>query len=129
MSVAETARPRIELVIVRDPDGPTEVYVYLNGTEVTDTDIVEYVVDAAAGHTSAEFHQARDAALATASPAAAAQLATVYADPPGRDDIIGGWPFDPVCDECEYEITDGSDPSTPGPDHKDTCSLHPGNID
>lgn len=128
MNNTETPQPRIELVIVRDPDGPTEVYVYMGGKEVPDTDITEYVVDAAAGHTAAEFQQARATAIAQASPAAAAQLAAVYAAPPGADDIIGGWPFDPICDECEYEITDGSDPDTPGPDHKDTCSLHPGNI-
>lgn len=128
MSTTDIVPAHIELVLVRDPDGPTETYLYINGVEVQDTDVTEYVIDAGAGWTAADWAQARDEALAKASPAAAAQLAAAYNNPPGVDDISGGWPFDPVCDECEYEITDGSDPATPSPDHKDTCSLHPGNI-
>ena len=84
--------PKLELIIVREPDGPTDIYPYLDGVALSPADVVEYVIDAAAGHTTEDWIQMRDDAVAAASPAVAVQLAAEFTNPPGADEIDGGWP-------------------------------------
>jgi hypothetical protein len=74
----------IELVIVRDPDGPVDVHVFIDGVEHAAT---EFTVDAGAGWTWDEWKDARDWTLATASSAARATLLGAYAHPPGGEHI------------------------------------------
>ncbi len=94
---AETVarEPRLELVVIRDPDGGTDVTVFADGVVIDDYD--EYVIDAARGHTFGDWTESRAEAIASASPAAAAMLAASYDDPPGYQYIDGapdGWPFE-----------------------------------
>lgn len=87
--------PRLEVVIVRDPDGGTDATTFVDGVQVDDYD--EYIVDAGRGHTYSDWIESRDCAMAAASPAAAALLAQCYDNPPGSqyiDDAPQGWPFD-----------------------------------
>ncbi len=70
----------IELVVVRDPDGPVAITVFVDGVEHSATD---YTVDAGAGWTWEEWVESRDHNLANASPAAQALLASAYNRPPG----------------------------------------------
>lgn len=88
--------PELEVIVVRDPDGPSEIEVFLDGVPVRPT---EYVIDAGAGWHWDDWTEARDANLATASPAARTALLSRYDNPPGgqyvedRDDAP--W-LDPV---------------------------------
>lgn len=84
--------PPIEIIIVRDPDGGTYVHPFVDGVELPPDDFTEYVIDAGAGHTTAEWAGHRDEAIAAASPSVADRLRIEYNDPPGAGDIIGGWP-------------------------------------
>lgn len=65
--------PRLELVVVRDPDGGTDVTVLVDGVQLDDYD--EYVIDAGRGYTFSDWTESREEAIASASPAAAALLA------------------------------------------------------
>ena len=87
--------PRLELVVVRDPDGGTDVTVLVDGVQIDDYD--EYVIDAGRGYTFSDWTESREEAIASASPAAAALLASSYDYPPGYayiDDAPEGWPFE-----------------------------------
>ncbi|WP_306362585.1 hypothetical protein [Nocardia sp. CC227C] len=72
--------PQVEAVVVRDPDGPTEVSIFIDGSAVEAT---QFTVDAGAGWTRAEWTRAREDNLTLASPAARATLARAYANVPG----------------------------------------------
>ncbi|MCU1641080.1 MAG: hypothetical protein JWN03_1355 [Nocardia sp.] len=76
--------PNVEAVIVRNPDGPTKVRVFINGIE---TPITDFTVDAGAGWTWDDWASARDVNLAAASPTARERLLAAYADPPGGEFI------------------------------------------
>jgi hypothetical protein len=90
-------RARIEVVIVRDPDGDTDATMFLDGAELGYDDYEEHVIDAGRGHTYHDWVESRDAAIASASPAAAELLGQAYDYPPGHtyiDDAPDGWPFE-----------------------------------
>lgn len=74
----------IEVIVVRDPDGPTEIQVFVDGFPRT---VTEYHVDPGAGWTWTDWTRARDDNLANASHAARAALRKVYANPPGGEYI------------------------------------------
>ena len=60
-------------------------------------DYDEYVIDAGRGYTFSDWTESREEAIASASPAAAALLASSYDYPPGYayiDDAPEGWPFE-----------------------------------
>ncbi|WP_327144698.1 hypothetical protein [Nocardia sp. NBC_01327] len=78
--------PNVEAVIVRDPDGPSVIRVFIDGAEAP---ITEFTVDARAGWTWNDWVAARDVNLAAASPAARERLFAAYADPPGGEFITG----------------------------------------
>lgn len=89
--------PRIELVIVRDPDGGTAATMFLDGAELSDGDISKYLIDAGSGHMYSDWIESRDDAVEGASPAAAALLSASYDYPPGHQYIEGapeGWPVE-----------------------------------
>lgn len=90
------ARPQLELVIVRDPDGDTDCTLFMDGRElVFGAEYDEYQIDAGRGYTYSDWIDARDRAVAAASPAAAARIAAAYDDPPGDqyiDDAPEDWP-------------------------------------
>ncbi len=84
-----TARPVsevIELVIRHDPDGPLDIKVFIDGVPHTAT---EFIVDAGAGWTWAEWKEKRDADLTTASDAARSILLDWYNEPPGGEYVDG----------------------------------------
>lgn len=90
-----TQRARLEMVVVRDPDGDTQVTTFLDGARFSD--IEEYVVDAGRGYTYSDWIESRDDAVEAASPAAAELLRACYDHPPGSSYIGGapdGWPHD-----------------------------------
>ena len=90
-------QPRIELVIVRDPDGGTDATMFLDGAELADTDVSEYVIDAGRGHVYRDWIESRDCVVESASPAAAELLRASYDYPPGHQYIDGapdGWPLE-----------------------------------
>lgn len=74
------AAPELEVIVVRDPDGPSVIEAFLDGVPVRPT---EYVIDAGAGWHWNDWTEARDANLATASPATRAALLSHYDNPPG----------------------------------------------
>ncbi|MFJ4650452.1 hypothetical protein ACIP5Y_04155 [Nocardia sp. NPDC088792] len=76
----------IEAVVVRDPDGATEVRVFVDGIETATTQLT---VDAGAGWTWEEWTRTRDNNLAAATPAARQLLLEAYANPPGSVHIRG----------------------------------------
>lgn len=87
--------PRVELVVVRDPDGGTTATMFLDGAELAASDVEEHVIDAGWGHTYDDWIESRDDAVEAASPAAAALLRESYDYPPGHQYIEGapdGWP-------------------------------------
>ncbi|MEV6323471.1 hypothetical protein AB0M45_20080 [Nocardia sp. NPDC051787] len=92
-------QPDIEVLFVRDPDGPDQFHVFVNGTTKT---ITLFTIDAGAGWCWKDWKDSRDAALSTASAQARRTMLTVYADPPGGSYIQGrdeaewleGVPFD-----------------------------------
>lgn len=74
---------KVESIVVRDPDGPTDVYVFVDGKPV---ESVEYVIDAGAGHYWEDWRETRDANLASASVGAVREtLEDMYVDPPGGE--------------------------------------------
>ncbi|MDV6247025.1 hypothetical protein [Rhodococcus opacus] len=70
----------VEAVIVRDPDGPTSVWVFVGGEPV---EAVESCIDAGAGWDWDDWTEHRDEMLAGASPAARELLLTLLDGPPG----------------------------------------------
>lgn len=85
-SFERPASKHIELVILRDPDGPLEVQVFIDGIPYTAT---EYVIDAGAGWTWDEWKESRDTSLTATSGATRAILLDWYSDPPGGEYIDG----------------------------------------
>ena len=84
---------KIETIVVRDPDGPTDVYVFVDGVPVKSA---EYVIDAGAGWDWEDWRARRDANLAAASSdTVRTALTAVYSDPPGgqyvEDREDAGW--------------------------------------
>lgn len=57
----------VEAVVVRDPDGPTSVWVFVGGEPV---EVAESCIDAGAGWDWEDWTEHRDEMLAGASPAA-----------------------------------------------------------
>ncbi|ABH00649.1 hypothetical protein RHA1_ro11002 (plasmid) [Rhodococcus jostii RHA1] len=70
----------VEVVIVRDPDGPTSVWVFVGGEAV---EVAESCIDAGAGWDWEDWTEHRDEMLAGASPAARELLLTLFDGPPG----------------------------------------------
>lgn len=76
----------LELVVVRDPDGPNEIAVFSRGTPVAPEDYVEYNIDAGAGWAFDDWAENRDHCLTAASSAdVRTHLLEQFNDPPGGD--------------------------------------------
>ncbi|MFI9507237.1 hypothetical protein [Nocardia sp. NPDC052566] len=71
--------PRVEVIAIRDSDGPTDITVYINGQQAP-TD--EYVIDAGTGWNWDEWLEQRDANIAIASPGCLPHLIDAYDNPP-----------------------------------------------
>lgn len=76
----------LEVIVVRDPDGPAHIETFLGGEPI---DATEFVIDAGAGWEWEDWVEARDANLAAVSPGARAALLGHYDDPPGGNYIEG----------------------------------------
>jgi hypothetical protein len=90
------------LVIVRDPDGGGAATMFLDGAELADGDVSEYVIDAGRGHIYSDWIESRDGVVESASPAAAELLRASYDNPPGHQYIEGapeGWPVEDGCED------------------------------
>jgi len=74
--------PELEIIVVRDPDGPAHIEAFLGGEPI---DATEFVIDAGAGWHWEDWKEARDKNLAAASEKARAALRGHYNDPPGGD--------------------------------------------
>jgi hypothetical protein len=90
-----TATPRLEIIIVRDPDGGTYVHPYVDGAELEHTQFVEYVIDAGAGHNFEDWIQKHDRSTtrrspkpAPRSPSASASNTTTH-PVPGKSWVAG----------------------------------------
>ncbi|MBF6202860.1 hypothetical protein IU483_01865 [Streptomyces gardneri] len=70
----------MEAVIIRNPDGPIDVHVFIDGLEVP---ITEFVIDAGAGWDWTDWKRCRDRNLSAASSSARLAMLAAYADPPG----------------------------------------------
>jgi hypothetical protein len=93
--IGRTSRRRqqvIEVVVARDPDGPTVFSVVIDGVRCP---AIEFIVDAGAGWTWPDWTEARDTNLGAASPAARAILLEHYRRPLGGEHVTGrgdeGW--------------------------------------
>jgi hypothetical protein len=73
-------QPGIEVVVVRDPDGPIDVHVFVDGVEKV---VREFRIDAGAGWSWDDWKDSRNENLSAASASARRVMLTVYADPPG----------------------------------------------
>ncbi|MCC3329690.1 hypothetical protein [Nocardia abscessus] len=71
---------QVEAVVLRHPDGPIDVRIFIDGVE---TAITEFTLDAGAGWCWADWKHSRDRNLSAASPAARQAMLAAYADPPG----------------------------------------------
>ncbi|MEU8899474.1 hypothetical protein [Nocardia sp. NPDC048505] len=70
----------VEVVVVRDPDGPNVAVVLVDGIRCP---AVQFDIDAGAGWTWSDWKDARDVNLNAASPAARDALLDLYRLPPG----------------------------------------------
>ncbi|WP_216900437.1 hypothetical protein [Nocardia alni] len=70
----------IELIVVRDPDGPVQITVFVDGVEHP---AVEHVIDAGVGWEWKTWKESRNKTLDYASPAARSVLKSAYTCPPG----------------------------------------------
>jgi len=77
--------PRIEVAVVRDPDGGTDIQVFINGAGVS---FEEFTVDAGAGFDQESWDAHVEWINSNASEAVCEYLAPILADPPGREYII-----------------------------------------
>ncbi|MGQ4614611.1 hypothetical protein [Nocardia sp. R7R-8] len=71
---------KVEVIIIRDPDGPVDAHVFIDGRA---TSVTEFMIDAGAGWCWADWRHCRDQNITAASPSARQVLLAVYADPPG----------------------------------------------
>lgn len=69
-----------EVIVVRDPDGGTDVTVLIAGEQL---DAEEYLIDAGAGWVWEDWAQHRDDCLGSSSPKAREVLLEAFTDPPG----------------------------------------------
>ncbi len=77
-----TVMARVEVLVIRDPDGPAVVRVFIDGRE--HADVTEYSVDAGAGWDRTDWDTHRDELLAAATPGPVTDaLIAAFADPPG----------------------------------------------
>lgn len=74
----------IEVIIVRDPDGPTDVQVWQDGVRIYPE---EFHVDAGAGWTWNGWTDMRDDHLSRVSDAVRPALEEALTDPPGSEYI------------------------------------------
>ncbi|WP_280426781.1 hypothetical protein [Nocardia carnea] len=73
--------PRIEVIVVRDPDGDTDIDVFVAGVKAN---AEEFHIDTGRSPwTRSNWEQHRDRSLAIASPACAEKLGPLFDDPPG----------------------------------------------
>lgn len=107
---------RIEVVTVRDPDGPLDVRVFVDGVEHS---FSEYTVDAGAGWSWDDWKVARDSNLSAASDTARASLLDAYTDPrvAGMFSVDNPWAGSTV--RSKYSNTHAPRPS-PG----NSCASH-----
>ncbi len=79
----------VEVLTVRDPDGPTAVHHTVLGTVPPHWAVSEFSVDAGAGHEWEDWAAHRDECLTSASEALRPALLDALADPPGGKYIEG----------------------------------------
>jgi hypothetical protein len=82
--------PRIEIVTLRDPDASTEVWLFIDGEQVS---FEENHIDAGAGYEWSDWVASRASDIASASDKVAALLYGMAVDPPG-DEYIDDMPDD-----------------------------------
>lgn len=120
---------RIELILIRDPDGGTDTELFLDGQRETDYDT--YDIDAGRGYVWEDWTEHRDRCLAVASSGAVrSALADAFTDPPGSDYLDGRdnepWlpgPLPGHTDTDQAGDTPGLDSHNTGTDDADDASL------
>lgn len=93
-----TTPPRIEIFGERDPDGDTDIDLYING-QLTRAE--QYILDAGAGYDWSDWVDSRASEIACASPALAARLYERSLDPCGGQ-YVEDKPDTP--EECAREL-------------------------
>lgn len=79
--------PLVEVLAVRDPDGPVEVTAAVLGCLIPD--VTEHHVDAGAGWTLQAWRERAAACAEGASPAMRPYVEGAFADPPGAGYVVG----------------------------------------
>ncbi|BDT98376.1 hypothetical protein IFM12276_14050 [Nocardia sputorum] len=79
------ADQQVEVVVVRDPDGPVDVHIFIGGVQTSATVLT---IDAGAGWCWADWKHCRDRNLSAASPSARRTMLAAYADPPGGGYVV-----------------------------------------
>jgi hypothetical protein len=82
--------PRIDIIVVRDPDYETEVTVYIDGKETT---VHQWTFDPGAGYEKADYKEMRDSDLAAAPEFLKPVLRRIYEEmrPAFKRWSTGGW--------------------------------------
>lgn len=94
-----TAPPRIEMIVVRDPDSETEVQTFVNGAPIGKA--VEYHLDPGAGYERYDWTVGALAELAVATPGPVRDaLVRAYKDADDSSYITGGI----ECENCETGV-------------------------
>lgn len=82
---------KIEVVVIRDPDGYNDVTIYRDGEPLRADEYYEYLIDAGAGHEYSDWLAYRYECMSQASESLRPRLTTLFDDPPGRK-YIENWP-------------------------------------
>ncbi len=82
-------RALIEILVVRDPDGPTTVTAALGGVAADPLGLQKIHVDAGAGWEWEDWAHHRDAAIASASTALHDAVTEAFDNPPGGQYVVG----------------------------------------
>lgn len=85
---------QMDIVVVRDPDGGTDIHVFIDGEDTdwqtADLIINAVTVDAGAGYDIADWSDSAETAANSVHPGARDAVLKLFNDPPGAE-YIEGW--------------------------------------
>lgn len=87
LALERAQAPLVEVLAVRDPDGPVEITAAVLGCLIPD--VTEHHVDAGAGWTLQAWRECAAGCVDGASPAMRPYVEAAFADPPGAGYVVG----------------------------------------
>lgn len=81
------AQPQIDVIVYRDPDGDTELSVFLDGRRLSADDFTQHTIDPGAGWTRAEWNERIAETEAMPSSALRDELLAALGDSAGSEFI------------------------------------------